>query len=328
MKKFLKILLGLIIVIALVAIGGIIYINSSFPDVKPAQDISVKIDSTTIARGEYLVKHVSVCFDCHSESDWTRLSSPSVESTLGAGGEAYTEEMGFPGNYYAANITPHGLKDWTDGEIFRAITVGVDKEGEPLFPLMPYKAYSYLAPEDAEAIVAYLRSLEPIENDIPESEASFPFSLILRTLPTEAKPTDLSTITDSLKRGEYLSKIAGCVFCHTPTVDNVPDMKMMFAGGEEFGMPLGGIVRAANITPDNDTGIGDWDVDLFVETFKSFEDPATLPATAPGTFNTLMPWTEYAGMTEEDLRAIYYYLRSVKPIKSSVERFTPPAKEK
>ena len=98
---------------------------------------------------------------------------------------------------------------------------------------------------------------------------------------------------------------------------------MQLAGGMEFPTPDGGILRAANITPDNETGIGKWTEEAFVQRFKMHENPAVVPAGGP---NTIMPWSMYAGMQEKDLRSIYKYLRTVEPVKHKMERFSPPAK--
>lgn len=75
------------------------------------------------------------------------------------GGEFFGPDLGFPGEFYSRNLTPANLRGWTDGEIFRAITAGVNKEGEALFPVMPYRNYSKMDKEDIYDIIAYLRTL-------------------------------------------------------------------------------------------------------------------------------------------------------------------------
>ena len=102
---------------------------------------------------------------------------------------------------------------------------------------------------------------------------------------------------------------------------------MYLAGGFEFKMP-GGVVRSMNITPDEDTGIGVWDVDDFVIRFKDFDpDSSEAVSVKKGDYNTPMPWTMYAGMSEDDLKAIFTYLKSVKPVNHLVERFTEEGAE-
>jgi hypothetical protein len=98
---------------------------------------------------------------------------------------------------------------------------------------------------------------------------------------------------------------------------------MSFAGGQEFRLPPHGYrVRTANITPDADTGIGTWTEQQFVDKFKAFEAPDDHVLTDAGQRqNTVMPWRMYAGMTREDLAAIYAFLRSQKPVTNRVEKW-------
>jgi len=97
-----------------------------------------------------------------------------------------------------------------------------------------------------------------------------------------------------------------------------------FGGGREFMFPDKSIVRSSNISPDEQTGIGKWTEEAFLARFKMYADSAyVVPDVAPGEFNTIMPWTMYAQMTEQDLKSIYAYLKSVKPVSNSVTKFTP-----
>lgn len=97
---------------------------------------------------------------------------------------------------------------------------------------------------------------------------------------------------------------------------------MDFAGGFDFPLPSGGTVRPSNITPDVETGIGNWTEKAFVAKFKLYSDSLYIPTkVAKGEFNTWMPWDAYSNMTEEDLSSIYSYLRTLKPVKNFVERF-------
>ena len=117
--------------------------------------------------------------------------------------------------------------------------------------------------------------------------------------------------------------IAGCAGCHTPAKDGEPIKGMEFAGGEEFNTPWG-TIRTANISPDMTTGIGSWTKEMFISRFKSFDSDSAKSVKVNGNeFNTVMPWTLYSGMTEEDLTAIYTYLRTVKPVQHTVNRYSP-----
>ncbi len=83
MKVFLKILVGLVALVVVIIIGGIIYINNSFPDVGPAPDLDVGDSPELIARGEYLANHVTVCMDCHSTRDWDKETFIMMFKELG-----------------------------------------------------------------------------------------------------------------------------------------------------------------------------------------------------------------------------------------------------
>ncbi len=303
--------------------GIVIYLNSAFPKVGPAKELTINQDSLTIEHGKYLANHVAVCMDCHSTRDWSTFAGPIVAGTEGKGGELFDENFGFPGTFYSRNLTPHNLKNWTNGEIYRAFTSGVNKSGNALFPVMPYQSYGHMDINDAKAIIAYLRTLQPIDNQIPPSKASFPMNLILRTIPGEASPQTRPSPDDKNKYGEYLVKISGCADCHTPMNKGVPVFNKKFAGGMEFTMPKVGTVRSANLTPDERTGLGAWTEDGFVQRFKMYEKPENRNIKVnSGEIQTVMPWTMYSGMKESDLRAIYSFLRTLKPMDNQVTKFT------
>ncbi|WP_128544832.1 c-type cytochrome [Larkinella soli] len=329
MKKAIRILLFVLVGIVILAGIGVAYIKLALPNVGPPPEITVKADSAQIARGKYLAHHVAICIDCHSERDWKASSGPLVAGTEGKGGEAFKREMGFPGNYFAPNLTPAHLSNWTDGEIYRAITTGVSKDGRALFPLMPYPNFAQVDPEDVKSIIAYIRTLKPIENRaIPASESDFPMNLIINTIPAKREATQRPDPADTVAYGKYLITFASCGDCHTPTDDKgnkLPGMDL--AGGRVFPMPTG-TVRSLNITPDRETGIGTWTKESFVSRFKAARENFTHPASLENKeFMTIMPWTMYAGMSEQDLGAIYTYLKTVKPVSHKVERFTPKGRE-
>ncbi|WP_138992115.1 cytochrome c [Larkinella sp. C7] len=329
MKKLLRILLIAVGVIVLIGIGGFAYVKLALPNVGPAPELTIQADSVQIARGRYLANHVAVCVDCHSERNWNIVSGPVIPGTEGKGGEAFTREMGFPGVYYARNITPAHLSGWSDGEIYRAITAGVSKDGSPLFPVMPYGNFGQADPEDIKAIIAYVRTLKPIENkSIPAPESDFPMSLIINTIPTQSEGGKRPAPADSVAYGKYLTTLASCGDCHTPVDDKgQPLPGMAFAGGRQFPMPVG-TVRAMNLTPDAETGLGSWTKQAFIARFKAAEKDFKHPSTGEFEgFNTIMPWMMYAGMSEEDLGAIFTYLKTVPAVKNAVVRFTPKGKE-
>ncbi|MEO8398598.1 MAG: c-type cytochrome, partial [Ignavibacteriaceae bacterium] len=228
---------------------------------------------------------------------------------------------GLPGTIYSKNITPYNLGKWTDGEIIRAVTQGITKDNKALFPLMPYMHYNNMTEEDIHSIVAYIRSLKPIKKDVPEHDLNFPVSLIVKTLPLQTYNPPKVDKSDTKAYGKYLVTLASCSECHTPAEKGEPIKGKDFAGGNEFQTPVS-IIRTANITPDIETGIGKWTKDDFIKRFKANStEEAKHISVKPTDFNTVMPWTMYAGMTEEDLGSIYDYLRTLKPIKNNVIHF-------
>lgn len=323
MKKFFKILGILIVVLAIGAAGLLTYVKMFLPSVGAAPVIKVNANTETVKRGEYLANHVCVCVDCHSERDWTKFAGPIVNGTTGQGGELFDQKVGFPGSFYAKNITPYHLASWTDGEIYRTITTGVNKFGKALFPVMPYHLYGQLDPKDIKAIVAYIRTLKPITKDNPESSPDFPMNFIVNTIPHAAQPHTRPSPVDQVQYGKYVATAAACRECHTKQVKGQV-VGELFAGGFEFEMPEGNIVRSANITPDKQTGIGSWTREMFIKQFKMYADSNYHPPTVkPGQMNTVMPWNMYCGMDTADIGAIYSYLQTVKPVNNAVVHFTP-----
>ena len=324
MKNLRKNLLRVIVIIVIALVASMSYIKFALPNIGDAPDLKVEMTPERIARGEYLANHVAVCMDCHSSRDWSRFSGPPVEGTLGMGGDLFDQKFGFPGAYYAKNITPEGIGHYTDGELFRTITTGVNKEGKALFPVMPSHYYGQMDEEDIKCVIAYLRTLKPIKNQVPESVSDFPMNFIINTIPHKASFTKRPEKTDVINYGKYLTNAASCVDCHTKFEKGSLIAGTEFGGGREFPFPDGSIVRSSNISPDEETGIGGWDDEVFVSLFRAHSDSATLNTKLnPGDFNSIMPWTMYGKMTEEDLKAIFAYLKTEKPVKNQVVKYTP-----
>lgn len=325
MRKFLRIAAYTVGVILLIVLGGLTYFNLAYPKVEKPPDIAVKLTPERIARGKYLVNSVVGCFDCHSERDWTKFAGPIKPGTQGEGGEKFDKAgAGVPGTLYAPNITPAGIGNWTDGQIVRALTCGVDNKGHALFPIMPYIHLNKMSREDIYSIVAYLRTIKPVKNEVPKGSLRFPMNLIVKTLPIHSyNPEPAPDTMDMVEYGKYLVNAADCADCHTEMSDGKYIKSMMLAGGVPFKMS-GGIARSANITPDSATGIGKWSVKEFVSFFKTFASDSSVNIhVTPEQYNTPMPMTSFAGMTDHDLSAIYAYLRTVKPIGNRVVFWTP-----
>jgi hypothetical protein len=319
-----KIILGRTAVIkkALLAVIALLVLGTAFfffrftvllPRDIPVPVITLPTSPAEIERGRYLANHVAVCMDCHSTRDWNYFAGPLVPGTLGKGGEVFDRDSGLPGVLISKNITPHALGDWSDGEVFRAVTGGLQNDGDALFPLMPYDAYRTMDERDVLAIIAYLRTLAPIDNDVPDHQLDFPLNLIVNSIP---KAAELRTINrdDPVEYGGYLAQMAGCTWCHTPinaTQQSVPEQ--LLAGGHEF-MLNGKLIRASNISSDKDTGIGNWTRAQFIARFRQYQGEAgrTIPLDEDGN-NTLMSWTLFADMTDTDLSAIYTFLMQSEP---------------
>ena len=310
-----------ILIIVIVAIAALLsYVKFGLPNVGAAPDLHVVITPERVQHGDYLANHVSLCMDCHSTRDWSKFSGPMTPGTNGKGGELFDEKLGFPGTFYSKNITPANIKDWTDGEIFRTITTGVDKFGNALFPVMPYHYYGKMDKEDIYDIIAYIRSLPPIENKVPDRKIDFPMNFIVNTIPVKASFVVKPPKSDTIKYGAYLVNAAACMECHTPVKKGQVIPELAFSGGRDFHMP-NGLVNSANITSDKITGIGGWTAEQFVERFKVYENPANVPKMSATEVNTVMPWTMLAGMDTSDLRSIFAYLQTIKPIKHEVVQF-------
>jgi mono/diheme cytochrome c family protein len=274
-----------------------------------------------IERGAYLVNVLCNCMHCHASRDFTKYAGPVVPGTEGKGGEQIMKGI------YVKNITPGVLGNWTDDEIARALTDGISKNGDTLSAIMPYRDYGKMTKEDIYSIVAYVRKLKPIPDSVhtdqPDSLPPGFASLLYKNMVANhtADKVPLPSADDKIKTGAYLVSAGHCNGCHTQVDRKVLDFKkdMYLAGGSLF-IHDSFRVNSANITPDSATGIGAWSQELFLAKFKSYRDPRTY-SYAPGKYNSIMPWTILCNLTDDDLKAIYAYLRSVKPVKNKVDKW-------
>jgi hypothetical protein len=124
-----------------------------------------------------------------------------------------------------------------------------------------------------------------------------------------------------VSRGKYLVLMAACSDCHTPMKRGQPVRGMEFAGGRVFEEATGK-VASANITPDAATGIGNYTEDTFIKVLKT-------GYVGTRQLNTLMPWQFYSGLTDEDLKAMYAYLKTVPAVSHRVDnsKATTPCKK-
>ncbi|MBT3502728.1 MAG: cytochrome C [Candidatus Marinimicrobia bacterium] len=283
--------------------------------------LNINIETTTerVARGDYLANHVWVCMECHSQKNDQFYSDPVKPGTEGMGGLLFDSEFG---KIYASNITPHKIDNWTDGELLRAITEGLNKNGDALFPFHPYTLYGSKDLEDVYSVITYLRTLPSIKNDVPKRDTKLWANVMVRLMPKPATFIQKPDSSNTIEHGKYLSGV--CARCHTPQTNGKPNPEMFYAGGLVH--PLSGdeIIRSSNLTPDLETGIGNKSRENFIGIFKAFDSKDSKTILIPKgarESDTPMAWTQFAGMTENDLGAIYDYLHTLPPITNRVEKY-------
>jgi hypothetical protein len=273
--------------------------------------------SKRIERGRYITTGLSGCVYCHSPHDWTAPGTPIV-----AGKEASGEVLPYadlPGRIVAPNLTPDpetGASRWTDDQLARAIREGVGHDGRALFPIMPYQHYRNMSDEDLASIVVYLRSLPAVHNQLPATEIIFPVKYLIRSAPQPVTaPVAGVGSSDQIDYGTYLADQAGCVDCHTPQVRGQSVPGMDFAGGFLFTGPWGS-VASANITPDP-SGIPYYDEALFLNVMRTGQVRARK-------LSPIMPVMVYKNLTDDDLKALFAFLRTIKPVKHRVDNSQAP----
>lgn len=249
-----------------------------------------------VQRGQYLVLTVAQCQSCHTDTQ------------KGTGVLAGNPSFRVNGALIPTpNLTPDatGLRDWSDEQIKRAFRDGIDDEDRQLSAAMPYWLYHNLTDADADAIVAYLRSIAPIANEVPPT-------MVVSTAVTPLAPSAFPSTSltsgpefESAQHGKYLlTSAARCVGCHSVSTNGVP--APAFSGRPPN---TAGLIYPANLTPDA-TGTAGW----------TANDLATvlLTHTAKGKDAALcgsMP--RYTGLTQADALAIGYYLTTIPPVENT-----------
>jgi mono/diheme cytochrome c family protein len=265
-----------------------------------------------VRRGEYLVHAVSNCMDCHSKHDG-QTDPPVLLSQEGTGKVLY-EEGGF--RLVAPNITSDpetGLGKWSDDAIARAIREGIAADGSALFPVMPYEHFRHMSDEDLASVVVFIRSLPAVRSELPPAKIPFLFARLIQAVPQPVtEPVAEPDVSTPAKHGAYLADMGTCSDCHTPRnpkFQPIPGMEM--AGGS----PMGGVF-SANLTSDA-SGIGYYDEALFIEAIRTGYVRARK-------LNSVMPWWAFRNMTDDDLKAVFAYLRTLKPVHHLVDNAEPP----
>jgi Cytochrome c len=272
------------------------------------------VAETPVERGSYLVNTIMACGNCHSPRD---ANGKSIEARAFSGGLTFTTPA-FVAT--ASNITQDvetGIGSWSDAEIRRALIEGMRPDhgrlaGVPLAAIMPANFYRALLPDDFDAIVAYLRTIKPIRNEVtapvykapvrrdpyPDAEAGFTKAMF----------------GDPVRRGAYLVTIGHCMECHSAWSRGVSDFKGgLGRGGRAFPAREGSADGsppsiAANITSDSAAGIGAWSDEEIIRAIAHGIAHDGKPLKPP------MAYDYYAGLKDADLADIVAYLRTVPPL--------------
>ncbi|HET9825314.1 MAG TPA: cytochrome c [Chitinophagaceae bacterium] len=304
MKKFKKVLkwIGLVLLVLAAAISLTVMARQDVKYDAPYPDIKASTDSAVIARGKHLVFSSAHCINCHSRKNPDSLLRLGLEVPL-TGGVLFDLPLG---KIYSKNITPDtetGIGRFSDAEIARALRYGVHPDGTVVYDFMPFHNTS---DEDLTAIISYLRSQKPIRNEVPGNKLNVLGKIVKAFMVTPVGPqggVPKSVTRDTTAAyGKYLAlSVAECSGCHT---------KRNLAGaytGEPFGggANIEGFI-SVNLTPDSSGRIFNWSKQNFIERFR-------MGKLYP---NTPMPWNSFKRMTDEELTAIYNYLKTLKPVKT------------
>jgi cytochrome c len=289
---------------------------------------------TPAQRGEYLVKHVAACPDCHTP----RKADGSPDTTKFLAGSPVFADLDPADTSIGAIGTPNltdddatGLGTWTDAQIKRAFLDGIKKDGTPLFPIMPYYVLHNMSAADADAIVAYLRTVPAVNNAIPaRQQLPFPFTQPAAPVPATSLPNTTLASTDakyaSAQRGKYLAANVGvCMECHSPeSAPGTPvpiDVAKLFLGKREFtraqlGLPpvFPASIFSRNLTP-HANGIANWTPTDVRNALKNGSDKAGIPLCPPMPAG---PMQAFGGLTDQDALDIGQYLTTLAPADNGV----------
>lgn len=254
-------------------------------DVKPTATLALASDSATIARGQHLVTAVAKCVDCHGAD---------------LGGQTLADDY-MMGRLSAGNLTAGkgGIgAAYTDADWIRAVRHGLDRAGKAMV-MMPSLEYQRLSDADLSALVSYLKSLPPVDREVP-ARRLMPLSRALLTFgalpPVGAEVIDHAKIANvsapapgvTPEYGRYLADVGGCTGCHRPSLSG---------GGMGPGSP-----PARNLTPKE---LGSWTEADFFRALREGKRPDGTP------ISEAMPWKASGKMTDDEMKAVWAYIKSV-----------------
>ena len=284
-------------------------------------------------RGKYLVDVVIGCPECHSPRDMMGqflpgryLAGDSTPAPNCLFASANRMECLHP-----RNLTNHptGLMNRSNDEIKKMILEGKRPAAtaggmeEALHPVMPYYSLKNLTDADADAIVAYLRTVPGVENMVPRRGASFDIPAPVPPVPVAAIPMPMAGYTDAAAamRGRYLAGQAGlCMECHSkhnPMGPTALDETKLFQGGEEFTGILGPMIpiRSKNLTSDMMTGLGTWTLQQVITAITEGKDKDNKGICPPMPAGKIGPgmMAGYGNLTAQDAMDIAHYIKSLPP---------------
>ena len=255
--------------------------------------------SDLVKRGDYLVNGILTCGNCHTPKGPTG----EIMDKAFSGGLSWDEP---PFKVTASNITQDnetGIGNYTDAELKQVLRKGIKRNGVPVAMIMPSGFYEIMTDRDLDAVIAYLRTIKPIKNTVPDP--------IYKTAqghpipPGGEKPFTEGMLSDKVKKGFYLATIAHCMECHTPMGPRGRDFaSKLGTGGFEFSGPWG-VSVSRNITSSKEKGIGGW-------TDEEIKRAITQGVSRDGSkLKPPMGYHYYSTVSTDDLDAIVAYLRTV-----------------
>ena len=267
-----------------------------------------------VARGAYLVNSIMACGNCHTPRD---ADGKPIADKAFSGGLTFTTPA-FVAT--APNITPDvetGIGSWSDAELRRALIEGMRPDhgrlsGVPLAAIMPANFYKALLPEDLDAVIAYLRTVKPIRNQV--SDPVYKAPVRRDPYPDAEQGFQKATLADPVRRGAYLVTIGHCMECHSAFSRGTLDFKTgLGRGGRAFppreGAPEGTPPSiAANITSHPTAGLGAWTDQEIVHAITQGIARDGRPLKQP------MAYRYYAELKPADVADIVAYLRTVPPL--------------
>lgn len=270
-------------------------------------------DAALVARGKVIVRDISVCGGCHAATEH------DPDGPLSGGREFHDWRIG---TARAANLTPDnetGLGTWSDAEIVRAIRNGQRKDGRLLAPVMLYEWYHEMSDEDALAVARYLKSLPPVHHPVRQDfNVIFKLGKLFMLRPLSGTTENAPARAATPEYGGYVSQHVGtCADCHTQRTGLLqkPDRSRLFAGmanpPKEFPQ------YPSNLTFDA-TGIATWSEGDFIQTIRTGTNPKGQH------LHAFMPWQQNRRMSDDDLRAIYRFLRTLPAVRNEVPRKPTP----